>query len=286
MPAIRSLPVLSLLLCLVGFAHAQERARPGRPNSDDLKKIESALPEKAPATPKRARKVLVFTRATGFVHSSIPVAAKAVELMGNKTGAYSTVVSDDVESFAPEKLKEFDAVVMLSTTGELFVPKGMKAGELVRDAGKPLPPELERARALRQSLVEFVKSGKGIVGVHAATDSSYQWKEYGEMMGGYFNGHPWGKISLRLDDPANPVNAAFAEAEKAAGKPVVISDEIYTFKTDPYHTRERLRVLISIDLEASGIDQGFNRPADHDYAVSWLNRYGEGRVFYTLLGHQ
>jgi type 1 glutamine amidotransferase len=197
--------------------------------------------------------------------------------MGNKTGAYSTIISDDPESFAPEKLKDVDAILMLSTTGELFVPKGAKA-ELLRDTSKPLPPDLARARELRDSLIAFVKSGGGIMGVHAAADSSYQWKEYGEMMGGYFNGHPWGRITMRLDDPANPVNAAFA------GKPFTIDDEIYTFRA-PY-SRERLHILTSIDLEASKIDAGFNRPQDHDYAVSWLNRYGQGRVFYCSLGHQ
>jgi type 1 glutamine amidotransferase len=267
--------IASVILFCVTSALAQDKSQ--RPNADDLKKIQAALPEKAPATPKKPRKLLIFTKATGFVHSSIPVGAKTFELMGEKTGAYSTIVSDDAEAFAPERLKDVDAILMLSTTGELFVPKGAKA-ELLRDTSKPLTPELQRAKELRDLLIAFVKNGGGIMGVHAAADSSYQWKEYGEMMGGYFNGHPWGKITMRLDDPANPVNAAFG------GKPFTIDDEIYTFRT-PY-SRERLHILTSIDLEASKIDAGFNRPEDHDYAVSWLNRYGQGRVFYCSLGHQ
>jgi type 1 glutamine amidotransferase len=165
---------------------------------------------------------------------------------------------------------------MMSTTGELFIPKGQN-GNLLRDTSKPLPPELARAKELRESLLAFVKGGKGIMGIHAATDSSYQWKEWNEVMGGYFNGHPWGKITMTIDDPTNPVNAAFD------GKPFTISDEIYTFKGSV--GRERLRILTSIDLEASKIDQGFNRPQDHDYWVSWLNKYGDGRVFYCSLGH-
>lgn len=253
------------------------KPRPQRPTPDDLKKIEAALPDKAPAAPQKARKLLVFTKATGFVHSSIPVGAKAFEMMGAKTGAYTTVVSDDVEMFAPEKLSQFDAILMLSTTGALFVPKGGREN-LLYDPKAELSPEMKHAKELRESFLNFVRSGKGVMGIHAATDASYQWKEYGEMMGGYFNGHPWGKITLFLDDPSNPVNAAFE------GKPQTFSDEIYTFK-DPY-SRERLHVLASIDLEASGIDSKFNRPKDQDYAVSWLNRYGQGRVFYSLLGHR
>jgi type 1 glutamine amidotransferase len=266
--------IVLLFVCST-LTPAQENRQ--RPNADDLKKIEAALPTEASAKPKKGRKLLIFTKATGFVHSSIPVGAKAFELMGQKTGAWSAVVSDDPESFAPEKLKDVDAVLFMSTTGELFV-KDNKHAQLLRDASKPLPAEAQRAKELRDSLLAFVRGGGGIMGVHAATDSSYQWKEYGEMMGGYFNGHPWGKITLHIDDPSNPVNAAFGE------KPFTIEDEIYTFKT-PY-SRERLHILASIDLEASKLDAGFNRPADHDYAVSWLNRYGQGRVFYCSLGHQ
>jgi hypothetical protein len=265
------------LLLSASFALAQNHQRPQRPTPDDLKKIESALPNEAPAKPRKPRKLLVFTKATGFVHSSIPVGAKTFEMMGDKTGAWSTTISEDPESFAPEKLKDVDAILFMSTTGELFV-KDNKHAELLRKASEVLPPEARRAKELRESLLNFVRNGGGIMGVHAATDSSYQWKEYGEMMGGYFNGHPWGKITLRLDDPKNPVNAAFGD------KPFTIEDEIYTFKA-PY-SRDRLHILASIDLEASKIDAGFNRPTDHDYAVSWLNRYGQGRVFYCSLGHQ
>ena len=96
----RNLVVASALLFFISSAFAQDKSQ--RPNADDLKKIQAALPEKPPATPKKPRKLLIFTKATGFVHSSIPVGAKAFELMGDKTGAYSTIVSDDPESFAPD----------------------------------------------------------------------------------------------------------------------------------------------------------------------------------------
>jgi len=247
-----------------------------RPNAKDLEKINAALPESAPAKPKQPRKVLIYTKATGFVHSSIPVGAKTFELMGNKTGAFFTVISDDPDSFMPDNLKNFDAVLMMSTTGSLFVPKGAKE-DLLYKKDAPLPDDLAHTKVLRDSLISFVKGGKGIMGIHAATDSSYQWKDYGIMMGGYFNGHPWGHIVMRIEDPTNPVNAAFG------GNPFEFNDEIYTFKE--VYSRERQHILTSIDIAASKIDRGFNRPADHDYAVSWLNKYGDGRVFYCSLGH-
>ena len=122
-----------------------------------------------------------------------------------------------------------------------------------------------------------MKSGKGIIGVHAACDCSYQWSDYGDMMGGYFNGHPWGPVVIRDRRPSNPVAAAFG------GKPFAIREEMYTFK--PPWSRDKLHVLTSIDLGASKIDRGLNRPDDQDYAVSWIKRYGDGRVFYCSLGH-
>jgi type 1 glutamine amidotransferase len=269
-----------LLAAAPGLMAQDQKPKPQRPTPQDIEKINAALPDKAPAAPKQPRKLLVYTKATGFVHSSIPLGAKTFELMGQKTGAFTTVISDDPESFAPENLKQFDAILMMSTTGSLFVPKDAEKKEDLlykNPTNGPIPAELVRPAQLRQSLLDFVRSGKGLMGIHAAADSSYKWKEYGTMLGGQFNGHPWGHIVMRIEDPANPVNAAFEN------KPFEISDEIYTFRET--YSRDRQHILTSIDLAASKIDKGFNRPADNDYAVSWLNKYGEGRVFYCSLGH-
>lgn len=257
-------PLIAGALFITSGAFAQDKPKPQRPNADDLKKIEAALPDKAPATPKKARKILIYTKCNGFPHSSVPVGAKTFELMGKKAGAWDSVTTDDPSWFAADKLAQFDAVVLMNTTGELLAEKGQN-------------PDTPAVKALRDSFMNFVKSGKGVVGIHAATDCSYKWKEFGDMMGGYFAGHPFGKITLFLDDAQNPVNAAFE------GKPFEIADEIYTFR-EPY-SRDRLHLLASADVVASKWEAGFNRK-DNDYAVSWLNRHGEGRVFYCSLGHR
>jgi type 1 glutamine amidotransferase len=280
----QTFPVRAFLLVVIFWSSSvfaqDQKPKPQRPNAQDITKITTALPDKAPATPKQPRKLLIYTKATGFVHSSIPVGAKAFELMGRKTGAFTTVISDDPEAFDPANLKQFDAILMMSTTGSLFVPKDAEKKEDLlykNPTNGPIPAELVRPNELRNSLLDFVRGGKGLMGIHAAADSSYKWKEYGTMLGGQFNGHPWGHIVMRIEDPGNPVNAAFE------GKPFEINDEIYTFRET--YSRERQHILTSIDLAASTNDKGFNRPADNDYAVSWLNRYGDGRVFYCSLGH-
>ena len=237
---------------------------------DQLKKIEEALPTEAPAKANKPRKLLVCTLATGFVHSSIPVGAKTFDLMGKKLGTWETVISHDKEMFAPDKLAGFDAILMQSTTGSLF---GVK--------GKQTPEEKEHNDMLRKSLVDFVKSGKGLIGVHAASDCSYDWPEYGEMIGGYFNGHPWGKVTYRIDDPKSPLTVMFP-----TDKAFELSDETYTFKPVPY-SRDKLHVLASIDVskfsEADIAKE--NRKDDHDYALSWIHEFGKGRVFYAAHGH-
>lgn len=237
----------------------------------DLARITAAVPTRARAKPARQRTVLVFTLTRGFRHGSIPYAAKAFELMGEATGAFRTVVSEDISLFEPKQLARFDAVLLVNTTGELFLPPDYK---------KLPPSEQEAARErdarLRKSLLDFVCAGKGLAGVHSATDTFYQWPEFGEMMGGYFNGHPWHEsVTIALDEPDHPLCAAFA------GKDFEITDEIYQFR-EPY-SRTSLRVLLHLDRERTPERGG--RP-DNDYAVSWIRNYEQGRVYYCSLGHR
>src|SRR6516225_2230598 len=88
-----------------------------------VEKIKAALPDKAPAQPKRAHKVLIFTKTNDFRHASIPVGVTALTLMGEKTGAYTTFATEDEGIFEPGKLNQFDAVIMLNTTGDILRPK-------------------------------------------------------------------------------------------------------------------------------------------------------------------
>ncbi len=211
--------------------------------------------------PKRRRRLLVFNLCRGFRHKLIAWAAKAMEVIGAKSGAFETVMSTDPAVFAPESLRQFDAICMNNTTRELF-DKAPNQDEL------------------KKSLMDFVRGGKGIVGIHAATDCFYKWPEYGEMMGGYFWGHPWGAgdtVTIKIDEPDHPLCAAFK------GQGFEIKEEIYQIK-DPY-SRENLRVLLSLDTEKTNMKKRGIKRKDGDFAVSWLREWGEGRVFYCSLGH-
>jgi type 1 glutamine amidotransferase len=251
-----------------------EKPKP-MPSEEDIKKMEVAMPAQARVKPAKPRKMLVFCATRGHAHSSIPWGAKALEIMGKKTGAFETVVSEDLAMLMPDQIAQFDALCMNNTTGDLFLPK---------DLGK-LPKEGQEAATRRdaevkKSLLEFVSGGKGLVGIHAATDCLYKWPEYGQMMGGYFSGHPWNEqVTVKIDDPQHPLNAAFQ------GQSFQVADEIYQFR-DPY-SREALRVLLSLDTAQTNMNKGDKiRRTDGDFAVSWVGSYGQGRVFYCSLGHR
>ena len=255
MPSCSCVPVIVIALFISVLHAAPAGAQPAVP-SEQLDMIRAAAPDTEPAKPKKPRKLLVYTGCKGFVHSSIPTGAAAVALMGEKTGAYETTISDNPTVFAADKLKDFDAVCLVSTTGTLFDDE-----------------------ALRKSLMDFVHDGGGLAGIHAATDCFYDWEQFGELMGGYFDGHPWHEnVTIKLEEPAHPVMAAFG------GEPFEIVDEIYQFK-DPY-SRDRLHVLMGLDTSKTDMTKnGINRK-DGDFAVSWVRNAGRGRVFYCSLGHR
>jgi len=231
--------------------------------ADELQNISKALESvQARVKPAQPRKVLVMSLTKGNRHGHIPLSAQAFEMAGRKTGAFEAVLTEDVSYFAPDKLKGFDAVIFNSNTGEIF----------------------EGRDDLKAALVDFVKGGKGMVGVHAVADCCAKWKEFGDMMGGYFKSHPKqdGKIlmkmAVKLDEPKHPLLEAFK------GQDFEITDEIFQFR-EPY-ARAKLRVLLSVDGAKMTLDPASTKQTDGDYPVSWIRTCEKGRVFYCALGHQ
>ena len=232
-------------------------------SEDEIRKISEAVPNAPAVAPKDTRKVLVFWRCEGFFHSSIPVVNAAMEIMGEKTGAFEVAaVTDDYAVFTKESLEQFDVICLNNTTTLKFDPN-------------KTPDRCE-------ALLEFVQSGKGLVGIHAAADNFYDWPEGMQMMGNKFTGHPWGSggtWAIKIDKADHPLTAPFQ------GKSFKISDEIY--RTDPpLYSRERQLVLMSLDMDdpVTGKVDGL-KPTDQDTGISWVRTLGKGRVFYCGLGH-
>ena len=275
-------------------------AQPQVARVTDLLQMMSALPESAPATPKQPRTVLVLAKAAGFVHSSIPLAARTIEALGQKTGAWNTVITYDPADITEQNLQRYDAIFLASTTGFFL--------------DDPADPAATAAR--RKALLDFVRGGKGIAGIHAATDSyhgsapgaapaaaggrppvdggSPLWPEFNRLIGGYFKYH-WNyptQIAVKIDDQESPLNVPFTSLNKQTGvrlpRPFSVVDEVYTFNEASW-SRERAHVLTSIDYAKMPAEIKAQEPApqraDHDYALSYIQREGKGRVFVQVLGH-
>lgn len=238
--------------------------------AEEKEKVAAALPVVPTAKPKKDRKLLVFYRCEGFVHAAISAGNHALSELGKKTAAFTVDVTDDYGVFTADNLTQYDAVLLNSTTHLKF----------------PDPKQ-------REALLDFIKSGKGIVGIHAASDSFYDWPEGAAMIGGQFSGHPWtagGTWAFRLDEPSHVLNQAFD------GKGFWLQDEIYQYKPDTFVGPDNIRIIVSLDMTKKEVSDKLNDPklAKHnkafppgprDVPVSWLREYGKGRLFYTNLGH-
>jgi type 1 glutamine amidotransferase/sugar phosphate isomerase/epimerase len=251
---------------------AQVALEPGQPRPSDglgrRQRIEAAIPTKAFARPGRHRKLLIVDLNVGYGgHRSIPAANLAFKLMGAKTGAFETVISRDPSIFKPENLRQFDAVFLNNTVGNLFEdPK------------------------LRQSLLGFVYGGGGLLGVHGTSvaftrwpGAHEDWPEFGIMLGARGANHRDNDehVFIKLDDPNHPINRPFG------GKGFEYRDEF--FRVHGPYSRNRVRVLFSIDTEKTDMNQGPARGncfrQDNDYALAWVRQYGRGRVFYCTIAH-
>lgn len=242
--------------------------------TDELKEqVRSAAPKTARISPAKKRQILVFNLhvSHGEIrsgHPSIPLANYALKYLGETTGAFHAHFSSDPSSFKKENLAKYDAIVFNNT-----------AGMLTED------------ETLQNNLLDFIYAGGGFVGTHAAGATFCQYPvydlfpEFGEMLGGFESGgHPWKpheSINLKMDDPTHPVNLAFG------GENFETTDEVFQF-TDPF-SRNRVRVLNSIDAARTDMSPKRQmlpeRRVDQDFAISWVKRFGKGRVFYTSLGH-
>lgn len=242
-------------------------------------KIAEALPKKAHAKPSKPRKLLVISKTNGFRHGSIPTGKLLLEQLGEKTDAFEAVISDDLENFERNKIVDFDAICFLSTTQNIFLPPPDEFKELSDD-------EKAKARAteqrLKENLMKFIKSGRGFVGIHAATDTCHEWDEYGKMINGFFAGHPWTSndmVSIKVEpgQEKHPLVAMFE------GENVEFKEEIYQHK-DPYDSKA-VQMLLRLDTEKTDMNKDSIRRTDNDFGVAWARNWEKGRVFYTSLGH-
>nr|WP_249810221.1 ThuA domain-containing protein [Bradyrhizobium sp. 157] len=199
------------------------------------------------------QRVLYFTYSAGYRHDVIPLSKAILTQLGSNSGVFEVTATEDTSEFSPDNLERY-AAVMFYTSGELPMSEAQK-----------------------NALLNFVRSGRGFLGVHSATDTFYTWPDYLDLVGGYFNGHPWHQaVTIEVVDPGDPLVAFL-------GNSLQVEDEIYQISDFDYR---RSRVLLrldprSVDLGKTGVHRRF-----YGWPLAWTRFYGEGRVFYTALGHE
>lgn len=244
-----------------------------------VEQIAAVLPDQPYAAPKKPRKLLVFSKTNGFRHASIATGKIALTELGKRTGAFETVISDDLAEFETERLSGYDAVCFLSTTQNVFLPHP-KEFETLDEAAKQ--EARQREARLKQNLLTFIRSGKGFVGIHAATDTCYEWPDFGSMINGYFDGHPWTAdtpVSIRVE----PGQEKHPLAEMFEGRNLEFKEEIYQLKA-PYSSKA-VHMLLRLDTEKTDMSLKGIKRTDGDFGVAWARHWDQGRVFYCSLGH-
>jgi type 1 glutamine amidotransferase len=209
----------------------------------------------------KKKKLLYIGAVKGFQHDSVSHAAGTLWKLGQESRIWDTYIKTDCQLLTKKKLggnaknlDYFDAVAFY-TTGELDMDESQKA-----------------------DLLSFVRDdGKGFIAIHSGTDTFYQWPEYGEMAGGWFDQHPWNTFDapLVVEDPSFPGMQFLPRA-------FTMRDEIYQVKN---FSREKVRVLMSLDASKLDLKNPRVHRTDRDFAVIWVRNYGKGRVLYNGLGH-
>lgn len=191
-------------------------------------------------------RLLVFSKTAGFRHDSIPAGIEAIKRLGAKRG-FTADFTEDASAFTPDNLKRYDAIVFLSTTGNIL-------------------DESQEA-----AMKGFIEAGGGFVGIHAATDTEDDWQWYRQLIGGHFKRHPAiQQARIVIEDRAHPTTAFLPNNWRRV-------DEWYDFRINP---RSHVRVLASLDNTSyQGSEMG------DDHPIIWSNEFDGGRVWYTELGH-
>ena len=198
-------------------------------------------------------RILYFTYSAGYRHEVIPLSRDILTRLGRDSGAFEVTASEDTSEFSGDNLARY-AAVMFFTSGEIPLNGAQKG-----------------------ALLDFVRSGRGFLGVHSATDTFYNWPDYLDLVGGYFDGHPWQQaVTIDVADPGDLLVAFL-------GNSFQVEDEIYQIR-DFDHQGSRVLLRLdprSVDLGKTGVHR-----RSYGWPLAWTRRYGEGRVFYSALGHE
>lgn len=214
----------------------------------------------SPAVAPR-KHLLVIGEEKGYRHEAVSHAMATIERLGTETGLWDTTLRTDTEALTKKKL-EYNAKNLNDFDAVLF----FTGGDLEMDAQQ------------KADFISFIHDdSKGFIGVHSAAITFVDWPEYGDMIGGYYDEHPWLTFDapIIVEDPSFPGMQQFPHS-------FVLRDEIYQMRN---YSRDKVRVLMRLDVTKLDMKNRNVHRTDGDFAVTWAKMYGKGRVYYTSLGH-
>ena len=189
--------------------------------------------------------MLMLTATAGFRHDSIPAARAAVATIASRAGDIVVTATENLADVNATRLGATDVLMFALTSGELAFDETQK-----------------------RAIVEFVNNSGGFMGFHSATDTLYEWPEYGRLVGAYFKEHPWvQQATVAVEDRSHPTTSGL-------GASFSMREEYYTFRSNP---RSAVHVLLTLDAPSVG--------AQGDFPLAWEQSIGRGRSYYNALGH-
>ena len=215
----------------------------------------------AASAQEKKRNLLIVGQSKGYQHDSVSTAMVTLFNLGRGSGQWDAYFRTDCTAITKKPLKygaknlnAFDAVVFF-TDGNLDMDDSQKA-----------------------DFLSFIRDdGKGFIGIHSATITFVGWPEYGKLIGGYYDGHPWGEFDapMVVEDPHFP-------GMRHLSHHFTMKDEIYQIKN---FSRDKVRVLLSLNSSKLDLNRRGVRRGEKDFPVIWASNYGKGRVLYNGLGH-
>jgi type 1 glutamine amidotransferase len=224
----------------------------------------------------KAKKLLAIGDVhTGYQHDSVSHALATIERLGRQTGLFTTSIRTDTQLITKDKVYGTGKYAKDGT--RQTNARNLDFFDAIFFYGLG---EEDLSDAQKRDLLSFVHDdGKGFVGAHSAIDAFYKWPEFGQMMGAYFDNHPWGvfKAPIIVEEPAFPGMKQFPRT-------FFIEDEIYV-PTDTPYSRSTIDVLARLDASQLDLKNPDVHRSDRDFPVAWVKTYGRGNVFYSTFGH-
>jgi hypothetical protein len=209
----------------------------------------------------------------GYQHDSISHAVATIERLGRESGAYDTFIRTDSQLITKRPITFPPGTGIAS--GEDFNVRNLNYFDAIFFFGVR---EIDLSPEQRADLLSFIRDdGKGFVAAHSAVTAFLSWPEFGEMLGGRFDEHPWGIAdgTVVVDDPVFP-------AMRGLPRTSVFHDELYQIRD---FSRDKIRVLAHLDATKLDLAKPLVHRKDGDFPAAWAKTYGKGRVFYSILGH-